>query len=72
MTQELIIEPSRSEQRYWQDLWQYRELFWVLARRDISIRYKQTVIGVAWALISAPVGHGDLYRHFRQVGQATV
>jgi lipopolysaccharide transport system permease protein len=49
--QELIIEPSRSEQRYWQDLWQYRELFWVLARRDISIRYKQTVIGVAWALI---------------------
>jgi lipopolysaccharide transport system permease protein len=36
---------------YWRDLWHYRELFQVLARRDVSVRYKQTVIGVAWALI---------------------
>ena len=48
---ELIIEPGRTEQRYWRDLWQYRELFQVLAWRDISVRYKQTVIGAAWALI---------------------
>src|SRR5262245_6517947 len=32
-------------------MWQYRELFHVLAARDISVRYKQTVIGVVWALI---------------------
>src|SRR5262245_10918012 len=48
---ELIIEPGRAESRYWRDLWQYRELFQVLAWRDISVRYKQTVIGAAWALI---------------------
>jgi lipopolysaccharide transport system permease protein len=51
VTHDLIIEPSRIERRYWQDLWQYRELFQVLAWRDISVRYKQTVIGAAWALI---------------------
>jgi lipopolysaccharide transport system permease protein len=48
---ELIIEPGRSERHYWRDLWRYRELFRVLAWRDISVRYKQTVIGAAWALI---------------------
>jgi lipopolysaccharide transport system permease protein len=48
---ELIIEPGRAERHYWQDLWRYRELFSVLAWRDISVRYKQTVIGAAWALI---------------------
>jgi len=50
--QTLIIEAGRSSQIfYWRDLWQYRELFRVLAWRDLSIRYKQTVIGAAWALI---------------------
>jgi lipopolysaccharide transport system permease protein len=48
---EVVIEPGRTERRYWRDLWQYRELFRVLAWRDISVRYKQTVIGAAWALI---------------------
>lgn len=48
---ELVIEPGRADRRYWHDLWQYRELFSVLAWRDISVRYKQTVIGAAWALI---------------------
>jgi lipopolysaccharide transport system permease protein len=48
---ELIIEPGRAERHYWQDLWRYRELFSVLAWRDISVRYKQTVIGAAWAVI---------------------
>lgn len=49
--QVLIIEPGRTEKNYWADLWRYRELFLVLAWRDISVRYKQTIIGVAWALI---------------------
>ena len=48
---EIILEPGKSERHYWRDLWHYRELFSVLAWRDLSVRYKQTVIGVAWALI---------------------
>lgn len=48
---ELILEPGRANKNYWRDLWHYRELFQVLAWRDVSVRYKQTVIGVAWALI---------------------
>ncbi|MDX2215704.1 MAG: ABC transporter permease [Oculatellaceae cyanobacterium bins.114] len=47
----LIIEAGRTEKQYWQDLWRYRELFYFLAWRDILVRYKQTAIGVAWALI---------------------
>ncbi|MBD2139534.1 ABC transporter permease [Anabaena sp. FACHB-1237] len=48
---ELIIEAGRTEKQYWQDLWRYRELFYFLAWRDILVRYKQTVIGIVWALI---------------------
>ncbi len=48
---ELIIEAGRSEGQYWRDLWRYRELFYVLAWRDITVRYKQTAIGVLWAFI---------------------
>ena len=48
---ELVIEAGRTERHYWRDLWRYHELFSVLAWRDISVRYKQTVIGTAWALI---------------------
>ena len=47
----LIIESGHTERHYWQDLWRYRELFYVLAWRDISVRYKQTVIGVLWAVL---------------------
>ena len=48
---ELIIEAGRAEQQYWRDLWHFRELFYILAWRDIVVRYKQTVIGIAWAVI---------------------
>jgi lipopolysaccharide transport system permease protein len=48
---ELTLEPGRAERQYWRDLWRYRELFYILAWRDISVRYRQTVIGVAWALL---------------------
>src|ERR1051326_6969341 len=47
----IIIEPGRTEKNYWADLWRYRELFLILALRDISVRYKQTIVGVAWAVI---------------------
>ena len=49
--QELVIEAGRTEKQYWKDLWRYRELFYFLAWRDILVRYKQTAIGIAWALI---------------------
>lgn len=49
--QEFIIEAGRTQQQYWKDLWRYRELFYFLAWRDILVRYKQTAIGMAWALI---------------------
>jgi lipopolysaccharide transport system permease protein len=49
--QELVIEAGRTERHYWRDLFRYRELFYFLAWRDILVRYKQTVLGVAWALI---------------------
>jgi lipopolysaccharide transport system permease protein len=48
---ELIIEPGRIERNYWRDLFRYRELFYFLAWRDVLVRYKQTVIGVLWAVI---------------------
>jgi len=48
---ELVIEAGRTESQYWKDLWRYRELFYFLAWRDILVRYKQTAIGIAWALI---------------------
>jgi len=47
-----VIEPAKG----WRainvkELWAYRELFWVLTLRDIKVRYKQTVLGVAWAVL---------------------
>jgi lipopolysaccharide transport system permease protein len=51
MQDEIIIEPGRGFKHYWKDLWNYRELFYFLAWRDIAVRYKQTVIGVAWSVI---------------------
>ena len=47
----LIIEAGRTEKHYWADLWRYRELFYILAWRDVTVRYKQTAVGVAWAVV---------------------
>ena len=47
----LVIEPGRRELDYWSDLWHFRELFAILAWRDVAVRYKQTVVGVAWAFM---------------------
>jgi lipopolysaccharide transport system permease protein len=47
----LVIQAGLSEKHYWRDLWSYRELFLVLAWRDVAVRYKQTVIGLAWVVI---------------------
>ncbi len=52
---ELILEAGRTSRHYWADLWRYRELLGFLAWRDIKVRYKQTVLGVVWALIQPAV-----------------
>jgi 23S rRNA (adenine2503-C2)-methyltransferase len=48
---EIVLEAGRSSAHYWKDLWRYRELAGFLAWRDIKVRYKQAVLGVAWAII---------------------
>ena len=48
---ELILRAGQAEKNYWRDLWRFRELFFFLAWRDILVRYKQTAIGIVWALI---------------------
>lgn len=50
-THTLVLEAGRSERTYWADLWRYRELFAILAWRDVAVQYKQTLIGVLWAVI---------------------
>ena len=50
-SQELVFERGRADRHYWLDLWHYRELLYILAWRDISVRYKQTVIGISWTLL---------------------
>ena len=50
-SERLILEAGRADRQYWWDLWRYRELFFILAWRDVAIRYKQTVIGLAWAFV---------------------
>ncbi len=50
-TYDLIIEAGRTERHYWLDIWRYRELFYFLSWRDILVRFKQTVIGILWALV---------------------
>ena len=47
----IVIEPGTADRHYWRDLWTYRGLFWFLAWRDILVRYKQTVIGIAWSVL---------------------
>jgi lipopolysaccharide transport system permease protein len=49
--QEILIRAGQRSRHYWRDLWLYRELLWFLSWRDVLVRYKQTVIGVAWALL---------------------
>lgn len=51
MSNKVIIEAGRIEKHYWSDLWNYRELFYILSWRDIKVRYKQTVIGAAWSIL---------------------
>ena len=48
---DLIIEPSKGTGDFILELLKYRELFFFMAWRDILVRYKQTVVGIAWSVI---------------------
>ena len=65
---ELIIEPGRVERNYWRDIWRFRELLYFLAQRDILVRYKQTAIGVVWALLK-PVMTVAIFVAFRSMAK---
>ena len=54
-TPELVLEAGRADAHYWRDLWRYRELLGFLAWRDIQVRYKQTALGAAWALLQPAI-----------------
>ena len=62
----LVIRAGEAEKHYWRDLWRYRELFQVLAWRDVAVRYKQTVIGIAWAFLRPFLTMARVYCHIRQ------
>jgi lipopolysaccharide transport system permease protein len=46
-----ILEAGRSSEHYWRDLWAARDLIWILALRDIAVRYKQSFLGIAWVIL---------------------
>ena len=50
-SKEVHISNGKSALHYWREIWQSRELFWILAKRDVIVRYKQSVLGVAWSII---------------------
>ncbi len=54
-TEFVIKPPSRLTRIDWSELWRYRDLFLVLTWRDISVRYKQTALGVLWAILQPVV-----------------
>ncbi len=47
----LVIEANRTGLLYLRDFWNYRELFFTLAWRDIVVRYKQTIVGILWTIL---------------------
>jgi lipopolysaccharide transport system permease protein len=48
---DLVIKAGTIEKNYWLDIWRFRELFYILSWRDVKVRYKQTVIGLAWSVL---------------------
>ncbi|MFN8356497.1 MAG: ABC transporter permease [Spirosomataceae bacterium] len=51
ITQKTVIEAGRSQKNYWSDIWKFKELLWILAMRDVTVRYKQTILGIAWSVV---------------------
>ena len=56
-----IRPPSRFISVNWRELWRYRDLFLIFAWRDISVRYKQTLLGMLWAIFQPLITMVDLH-----------
>jgi lipopolysaccharide transport system permease protein len=69
MQPKIVLEPGKADREYFKDLWRYRELFYVLAWRDVSVRYRQTVVGVAWAVIRPAISTVVFTILFGKVGK---
>ena len=67
--QPLILEAGRAEKQYWRDLWNFRELWFQLAKRDVSVHYKQTVVGGLWAIIRPLFTVFTMFLVFRKVAK---
>lgn len=51
-SREIHIYPNRTWLRFeWRELWEYRDLLWLMIRRDLVAKYKQTVLGPLWFII---------------------
>lgn len=66
---EVVIEAGHGAKNYWKDLWKNRELLWILAKRDLSVRYKQTAIGAAWAVVRPLATMAVMVFVFEMVGK---
>ncbi len=49
--EEIIIKAGKSSLHYWREVWRQKDLFWILGKRDVMVRYKQSVLGISWAVI---------------------
>jgi lipopolysaccharide transport system permease protein len=67
----IVIEAGKQESLYWQDIWRYRELLYFLSWRDILVRYKQTVIGIAWSILRPLLMMLALTFAFNKIGHLT-
>lgn len=62
----IVIEAGRAEKNYWTDIWRFRELLYILSWRDIKVRYRQTKIGIAWAVLRPMLTMGILMLVFNR------
>ena len=69
MVDEILIAPGAARKNYWKDLWRYRELFYILSWRDIKVRYKQTIVGVAWSVIRPLLTTVIFYIVFKKIAK---
>lgn len=69
MQHTITIKAGGSEKDYWKELWLNRRLLWILSKRDISVRYKQTLLGLAWSVIRPLMTSAIMVFVFSSVGK---
>ena len=70
MIKEIVIKSYSSPfQIDWEEIWRYRELFYIFSWRDIKIKYKQTLLGVVWILFQPLVSTGIFSIFFGKIAK---